>query len=194
MRHRVIGLSVAGLLAAAAAAGAALAQDRAGAGVGFPGAHGPRGMGALSPADRAAFTDARIAALHAGLKLTPDQEKLWPPVEAAIRGVDRQRQEARAARRERFASSRESGRVDIPDQLRFMADRQAASAAALGTLADATGPLYAALDEAQKRRMAMLARPFLRAGRPEGRGGPGRWQRGDLGGPHFAARDGSVAR
>src|ERR1700760_439537 len=39
----------------------------------------------LSPEDRAAFTDARIAAVHAGLKLTPDQEKLWPPVEAAVR-------------------------------------------------------------------------------------------------------------
>ena len=35
--------------------------------------------------DRAAFTDARIAAVKAGLKLTPDQEKLWPPVEAAVR-------------------------------------------------------------------------------------------------------------
>src|SRR4249920_58305 len=39
----------------------------------------------LSPEDRAAFVDARIAAVHAGLKLTPDQEKLWPPVEAAVR-------------------------------------------------------------------------------------------------------------
>jgi len=39
----------------------------------------------LTPEDRAAFVDARIAAVHAGLKLTPDQEKLWPPVEAAVR-------------------------------------------------------------------------------------------------------------
>src|ERR1700716_3081993 len=38
-----------------------------------------------NPEDRAAFTDARIAAVHAGLKLNPDQEKLWPPVEAAVR-------------------------------------------------------------------------------------------------------------
>ena len=36
----------------------------------------------MNPEDRAAFADARIAAVHAGLKLTPDQEKLWPPVEA----------------------------------------------------------------------------------------------------------------
>ena len=39
----------------------------------------------MSPEDRAAFADARIAAVNAGLKLTPDQEKLWPPVEAAVR-------------------------------------------------------------------------------------------------------------
>src|SRR6201982_1732329 len=35
--------------------------------------------------DRAALVDARIAAVHAGLKLNADQEKLWPPVEAAVR-------------------------------------------------------------------------------------------------------------
>src|SRR6201991_4128515 len=39
----------------------------------------------MNPEDRAAFTDARIAAVKAGLKLTADQEKLWPPVEAAVR-------------------------------------------------------------------------------------------------------------
>src|SRR6202048_1337681 len=39
----------------------------------------------MSPEDRAAFTDARIAAVKAGLKLTLDQEKLWPPVETAVR-------------------------------------------------------------------------------------------------------------
>src|SRR3954462_8569452 len=39
----------------------------------------------INPADRAAFADARIAAVKAGLKLTPYQEKVWPPVEAAVR-------------------------------------------------------------------------------------------------------------
>src|SRR6187551_4037786 len=39
----------------------------------------------MNPEDRAAFTDARIAAVKAGLKLNSDQEKLWPPVEAAVR-------------------------------------------------------------------------------------------------------------
>src|ERR1700758_2840345 len=39
----------------------------------------------MSPEDRAAMADARIAAVHAGLKLTAEQEKLWPPVESAVR-------------------------------------------------------------------------------------------------------------
>src|SRR5215212_2573183 len=38
-------------------------------------------MGRFSPEDIEAFTDARIAALHAGLRLSPDQQQMWPPVE-----------------------------------------------------------------------------------------------------------------
>ena len=48
-------------------------------------ATGVYGQMRMNPEDRAAFADARIAAVHAGLKLTADQEKLWPPVEAAVR-------------------------------------------------------------------------------------------------------------
>lgn len=117
----------------------------------------------LSAQDREAFADARIAALKAGLKLTPDQDKLWPPVEDAIRALAQQRREARQARRERFAAMRDDTARDIPAQLRFMADRQAASAAALAKLADASAPLYAALNDAQKRRLTVLGR-FMRTG------------------------------
>src|SRR5664279_1973976 len=39
----------------------------------------------LSADQIAAFTDARIAALKAGLKLTPAQEKNWPALESALR-------------------------------------------------------------------------------------------------------------
>ena len=52
----------------------------------------------LSPEDRAALLDARIAAVHAGLKLTPDQEKLWPPVEGAVRDFAKLRSDRIAAR------------------------------------------------------------------------------------------------
>ena len=70
-------------------AGAAVARDR-----GPEGFRGPGRWSSLTPEDRAAFTDARIAALHAGLELNADQEKLWPPVEG---GDPRHGQDAPAA-------------------------------------------------------------------------------------------------
>ena len=131
-------------------AGAAVARDH--------GPEGSRGHGrwsALSPEDRAAFTDARIAALHAGLKLNPDQEKLWPPVESAIRDMAKLRQQRREAMRDRpkFGD-------DAPAALRAMADAATARGEALRKLADASQPLYASLDQDQKRRAMILARPM----------------------------------
>jgi hypothetical protein len=52
----------------------------------------------MNPEDRAAFADARIAAVHAGLKLNADQEKLWPPVETGRRPTIRWRACASAPR------------------------------------------------------------------------------------------------
>ena len=48
--------------------------------------------------DITAFGEARIAALHAGLKLTAEQEKNWPAVESALRDLAKQRSERLAAR------------------------------------------------------------------------------------------------
>ncbi|MCX4194865.1 Spy/CpxP family protein refolding chaperone [Methylobacterium organophilum] len=145
------------------------------AGAAFAHDHGPggfRGHGrwsALTPEDRAAFTDARIAALHAGLKLTPDQEKLWPPVEAAIRDMAKLRQQRRAAMRDRPKFS-----DDAPAALRAVADAASARGDALRKLADASQPLYASLDPDQKRRALILARPMGPMG---GHGVRGSWQR-----------------
>jgi hypothetical protein len=138
-------------LAAALAAGAtsAFAQGAPG---GAPG--GPPARAQLSAEDRAAFVDARIAALKAGLKLTPEQEKLWPPVEKAIRDTATNRQaridEARKAREDR------NNRADVVERLKAGADRMTATAADLRRLADAVAPLNAALDDGQKRRLGIL--------------------------------------
>src|SRR5215210_3219485 len=89
---------------------------------------GGRGMmDRFSPEDREAFTDARIAALRVGLKLTPDQEKLWPVVEDAIRGLETQRREQMGEGRD----ARRQLRDDFPAAIRSMAERQAAHAEAL---------------------------------------------------------------
>ena len=53
--------------------------------------------GHFSPEDRAAFLDARIAALKAGLELNAEQEKNWAPLESAMRDLAKQRAERFAA-------------------------------------------------------------------------------------------------
>ena len=60
---------------------------------GFGRSWGPRAEQRQRPSaeDMAAFTDARIAALKAGLELTPDQEKNWPAFEQAVRDAAQMR-------------------------------------------------------------------------------------------------------
>src|SRR5215216_6180594 len=124
----------------------------------------------MNPQDRAAFTDARIAAVHAGLKLTPDQEKLWPPVEAAVRDFAKLRiDRANARMNAQRDDSRDAQKADDPvTRLRERADNMAASAAAMTRIADAADPLYKTLDDGQKRRLAVLTRM--------GRFGGGGWR------------------
>lgn len=174
-RWGVLALALAGGLAAGAMTLAARAEEQpfsGGPGRGLSGAWSA--LGRPTPEDRAAFADARIAALHVGLKLNPDQEKLWPPVESAIRDYGAL---ARAQREARRARDPNQMREDAPGALRAMADAQAARAEALRKLADATQPLYATLDAGQKRRALILARPM--GGGPGA--GPGRHRGPDRG-------------
>ena len=116
------------------------------------------GFSRMSPEDRSAYTDARIAAVHAGLKLTADQEKLWPPVEAAVREFAKLRIDRANARMSSADDSSQQKPDDPVSRLRERADTMATSAAALKKIADAADPLYKTLDDGQKRRLAVLTR------------------------------------
>jgi len=127
---------------------------------------GARGGFHTNAEDAAAFTDARIAALKAGLQLTAEQQKNWPAVEIAIRELAKDRADRMKQREDRFAARREArhsgdhtqtGR-DFVDRLRHGADAMTARAASLKKLADAAEPLYKSLDDGQKHRFAMLLR------------------------------------
>jgi hypothetical protein len=115
----------------------------------------------MNPEDRAAFVDARIAAVHAGLKLTADQEKLWPPVEAAVRDFAKLRID-RANARMNAGPGDANKDADKPEdpvaRLRQRAEDMGATSVALKKIADAADPLYKTLDEGQKRRLAVLTR------------------------------------
>ncbi|OYW55084.1 MAG: hypothetical protein B7X99_02370 [Rhizobiales bacterium 17-65-6] len=131
-----------------------------------------------SPEDRAALMDARIAALKTGLKLTPDQEKLWPSVETALRDMAKDG----AARRQAMMEQRRQG-ADKPDaiaRMRLQADMMTQRAADLTKVADAAQPLYQTLSEGQKNRLQILLKEEFRPlGGPGGPGGPGKGH-----GPH----------
>lgn len=107
----------------------------------------------FSAEDFAALTDARIAALKTGLKLTPAQEKNWPTLEAALREGAKQR----AARWAEWKDKRgEHEAHDAIDAMQKRAKRLQEHAARLTALAEAAKPLYEGLDEGQKRRFGLL--------------------------------------
>src|SRR5258705_7847051 len=112
----------------------------------------------MNPEDRAAFLDARVAAVHAGLKLNADQEKLWPPVEAAVRDFAKLRIDRANARMnaEKNDTASAPTPADPVTRLRERADNMATNATALKKIADAADPLYKTLDDGQKRRLAFL--------------------------------------
>jgi zinc resistance-associated protein len=111
-----------------------------------------------SPADMAAFTDARIAALKAGLELTPDQAKNWPAFEQAVRDMAQLRIERMQARQAREQQVDRQAAASPFDRLERRADNMSKSSAALKKVADAGAPLYQSLDDSQKGRFMVLAR------------------------------------
>jgi hypothetical protein len=139
----------------------------------------------------AAFTDARIAGLKAGLKLTAEQEKNWPALETAMRDLAKQRADRAKARADRRAERREArkngadkatSQRDFIAGLRQGADAMSERAGDLKKLADAAEPLYKSLDDGQKRRFAVLLRTGNRTGNRAGMGHHRHWR----GGAHHA--------
>jgi hypothetical protein len=91
--------------------------------------------------------------------LTADQEKLWPPVEAAVREFAKLRiDRANALMNPPKDDSSQQKPDDPVARLRDRAENMAATAAAMKKIAEAADPLYKTLDDGQKRRLAVLTR------------------------------------
>ncbi|WP_210484607.1 Spy/CpxP family protein refolding chaperone [Microvirga antarctica] len=121
---------------------------------------GPGGPAPRPPMTRADFdslTDARVAAIQAGLKLTPDQQKLWSPVEQALRANAGDRAQRMEQRRERGAPP--APRPDFMQQIEQRADWTTKAAASATALSTAMKPFWASLDDRQKRLLPILMRP-----------------------------------
>ena len=98
-------------------------------------------------ADAQAVLDARIIALKTVIGLTAEQEKLWPPVEAAIRKAAADSAGRRAQRAE---APEPASFIDI---LERTADAEATRAAELKAVVQALKPLVASLTPEQQRRI-----------------------------------------
>jgi hypothetical protein len=112
-------------------------------------------------------TDARINLVKSALQLTPEQEKHWPAIEAAIRARAKDRQ-TRIEGDVRTVGERRENPIDaIRDRnpVEFMQRRAQAldqRGADLKKLADAWQPLYQTLSPEQKKRMGFLAMYVVR--------------------------------
>ena len=117
----------------------------------------------LNAADRNNLMDMRIDLTKAALQLTPDQEKLWPAVESAIRARAEDRKARLAKIAETVGKRADENSVEAMrnrDPIAFLQRRAEALAqrsADLDKLAEAWQPLYKTLSPEQRQRMAAIA-------------------------------------
>jgi hypothetical protein len=127
-----------------------------------------REMERATAADVDSMSDARANIVKAALQLTPDQEKLWPAVEDAMRARAKDRK-ARIENMEKAAAElRGHSLYDVlsernpADFLNRRADALSHRAADLKKLADAWQPLYQTFSPEQKKRLAHVEMVVLR--------------------------------
>jgi len=101
--------------------------------------------------------DAHLAGMKAGLKLNEEQAKNWPAFESAIRDAAKARSDRWAQARERMAQGERPSPIE---RMTVMADHIEKSATDLRKVIDASKPLYASLDDTQKRDFGPLMREF----------------------------------
>jgi hypothetical protein len=122
----------------------------------------------LNVGDKNTLTDLRIDLVKAALQLTPDQQKLWPPIESAIRARAEDRKARLAKIAETVGKRVDENPVEVMrnrDPIAFLQRRAEALAqrsADLDKLAEAWQPLYKTLSPEQRQRMAALAIFVLR--------------------------------
>jgi ABC-type transporter Mla subunit MlaD len=122
----------------------------------------------LNATDRNTLTDMRVDLVKAALQLTPEQEKLWPPVESVIRANAEDRRARIAKIQETVGVRSDQSRMDVMrnrDPIAFLQRRSQALAqrsADLDKLAEAWQPLYNTLTQEQRQLMAALSIFVLR--------------------------------
>ena len=125
-----------------------------------------------SPETMQRMLDGRIAMIKTSLKLTPEQEKLWGPVEQAMRDAASNRAKHMSDRLAARASGGDTGpgKLDPVARLEAMSKQAAEQAANAQKMADALKPLYATFSDDQKAVAMLILEPHG--------GGHGGWGHG----------------
>jgi len=122
----------------------------------------------LTQEDRAALSDAGIAALKVGLKLTAAQEKNWPTLETALKDAAKARN-ARIDEWHKKAKENDDGaHFDVIEHLQEKAKYYTTKATELEKIAEAAKPLYNSLDDSQKHRLGILLHHVIKAHKSHG--------------------------
>ncbi|MBI0539652.1 hypothetical protein D9599_29555 [Roseomonas sp. KE2513] len=102
---------------------------------------------AFTEADARAVLNGRLAAIRTVLELSPEQERLWPPVEMAIRDI------VRGAGERRARGTSAAAPAHFLDVLNGIANAEETRARELRRFVSAAKPLADSLTEAQRRRV-----------------------------------------
>jgi hypothetical protein len=132
----------------------------------------------MSPETRQRLDEGKLAMVKTALKLTPDQEKLWTPIEAQARTFFKDR-EAKMAEREKMRAEREKDRADgkrpdMAEHLEKMSQNMGERAERMKSFSGAFKPFYASLSDEQKDVLRPLARDLMPGMGGRGHGGK-RW-------------------
>ena len=138
MRKALVVLTAAALVAGAALPGPAAARERR--------------VSELSANQIVDQYSARTARIKADLRLTQEQEGKWGGFESAMKDIAKKNAERQIALREE--RKEQKGPVGIIELMRREAKFLNERSVERKKMADAAEPLYASLDEQQKRRFA----------------------------------------
>jgi len=125
----------------------------------------------MTPETRSRLEEGKLAMVKTALQLTPDQEKLWAPVEAQVREGFKARQarmeEWKKKREERRAEQdkgEEHKRPDLAERFQKASERMGERADRMKAFSAAFSPFYASLSDDQKDVLRPLMRQMMPGG------------------------------
>ena len=154
---------------------------------------------AMSPETRERLDEGRLAMAKTALRLTPEQDKLWAPLEAQVRDAFKDRTAKQAERQKMREERQKDGagdeRPDLGERFEKMSQMMTERADRMKAFAATFKPFYASLTDQQKDVLKPLVRDLGFGGRghkgprwAHGGGWGGQW--GENGGGHRGWRGG----